>query len=104
MRNSPDPVPTDTLLLCIDLQPSLIDAIAGGRQVLRRCEFAVAAATGLGLPVAFTEQVPQKLGGTVATLRSLAPQAPAWGKQTFSALADPGIREDRKSTRLNSSH
>lgn len=76
------------LLLCVDLQPVFVRAIADGARVQRRCEFAVAAAVGLGLPVAFTEQVPQKLGGTAPELRALAPGAAVFGKDTFSALAD----------------
>ena len=81
------------LLLCIDMQPVFVRAVADGPRVQRRCEFAVAAAVGLGLPVAFTEQVPQKLGGTVPELLALAFGAPVFGKNAFSALADDGIRD-----------
>jgi len=81
------------LLLCLDMQPVFLNAIADGARVQRRCEFAVAAAVGLGLPVAFTEQVPQKLGGTAPELLALAFGAPVFGKNTFSALADDGIRD-----------
>ncbi len=84
---------TGALLLCIDLQPVFVRAIAEGPRVQRRCEFAVAAAIGLGLPVAFTEQVPQKLGGTAPELLALASSAPVFGKNTFSALADDAIRD-----------
>src|SRR5687768_5990610 len=45
------------------------------------------------MPVGFTEQVAQKLGGTAPELLDLAPQAAIWGKKTFSALADEGIRD-----------
>jgi nicotinamidase-related amidase len=48
---------------------------------------------GLGIPVAFTEQVPEKLGNTAPELLDLAPQASVWGKNTFSALADDEIRD-----------
>lgn len=81
------------LLLCIDMQPVFIQAVTNGARTQRRCEFAIAAALGLGLPVAFTEQVPQKLGGTAPELLSLAFGAPVFGKNTFSALADDGIRD-----------
>ena len=81
------------LLLCIDMQPVFVNAIAGGARVQRRCEFAIAAAHGLGLPVAFTEQVPQKLGGTAPELLALAFGAHVFGKNTFSAFADDGIRD-----------
>lgn len=93
MPASPSPISADTLLLCVDMQPKFVAAITGGFQVRRRCEFAIAAAVGIGVPVAFTEQVPQKLGAIAPELRDLAPQAPVWGKTAFSALADERIRE-----------
>ena len=87
-----------TLLLVVDLQPAFLDAIPGGARTLRRAAFAVAAAQGVGLPVAFTEQVPAKLGPTAPALLRLAPGAPVFAKETFSALADeavdrPGVDE-----------
>ena len=81
-----------TILLCVDMQPAFVNAITDGARVQRRCEFAVAAAIGLGLRVLFTEQVPAKLGATAASLLALAPDASALGKETFSALADEAIR------------
>ncbi len=81
------------MLLCIDMQPVFVSAVTNGARVQRRCEFAIAAALGLGLPVAFTEQVPQKLGGTAPELLALAFGAPVFGKNAFSALADDGIRD-----------
>ncbi len=83
----------DTLLLCVDMQPKFVAAVVDGATIRRRCEFAVAAAIALGIPVAFTEQVPQKLGHTSPELIDLAPRAPIWPKNTFSAFADDGIRE-----------
>ncbi len=81
------------LLLCVDLQQVFLNAIPDGPQLVRRCSFAVQAAKGLGIPIAFTEQVPQKLGGTLPELTKLAPNAKLFGKATFSALADDGIRD-----------
>jgi nicotinamidase-related amidase len=93
MSAPPFSVPDDTLLLCVDMQPTFLRVIHHAEQVQRRCEFAVAAANGLGIPVAFTEQVPEKLGGTLPGLLELAPQGTLWPKNTFSALADDGIRD-----------
>lgn len=94
MPSSPLPSPpADTLLLCIDLQPGFLDAIPGSAAVLARCEFAVRSAVGLGLPVAFTEQVPAKLGATAPSLRTAAVDAPVWSKTCFSALGDATIRD-----------
>ncbi|GAB1488451.1 isochorismatase family protein [Opitutaceae bacterium] len=88
----PPPI-SGVLLLCLDLQAPFLDVMPDGSRVLKRCQFAAAAAHGLGIPVAFTEQVPQKLGPTVPALLSKAPGAPQYGKTTFSALADDGIRD-----------
>ena len=93
MSHPPFSVPDDALLLCVDMQPKFIAAVQHGFQVRRRCEFAVAAAAGIGLQVGFTEQVPEKLGNTAPELLELAPQAPVWAKNTFSALGDDGIRD-----------
>jgi nicotinamidase-related amidase len=80
-------------LVCLDVQAALLAVLPDGAQVLRRCRFAVSAAAGLGVPVAFTEQVPQKLGATVPELRGLVPDARVFGKRSFSALGDPVVRE-----------
>lgn len=87
------PPPSGVLLLALDLQAPFLAALPDAPALLRRCRFAAAAATGLGVPVAFTEQVPQKLGPTDAGLLAVAPGAPQFGKSTFSALADDGIRD-----------
>lgn len=83
----------DTFLLCVDMQPVFLEVIHDAPLVHQRCEFAVTAAIGMGVPMAFTEQVPQKLGGTSPSLVALAPQAPIWEKNTFSALADESIHD-----------
>jgi len=75
------------LLLCLDLQPVFIRAVGGGIRVQRRCEFAVAAAAGLGMPVAFTEQAPAKLGATEPALLALVKSPEVHAKDSFSALA-----------------
>lgn len=89
---APAAIPPDTLLVCVDMQPVFVRAVADGARVQQRCEFAVAAARGIGLPVLFTEQAPEKLGATDAKLRAAAPDAPVFAKTTFSALGDEAIR------------
>ena len=81
------------LLLCVDIQEIFLKSVVDGPQLLKRCSFAVQAAKGFSIPVVFTEQVPQKLGGTAPELLKLAPGAKQFGKATFSALADDGIRD-----------
>jgi nicotinamidase-related amidase len=46
---------------------------------------------GLGIPVAFTEQVPAKLGTTEPTLFALAGRAEVHSKETFSALSQGSL-------------
>lgn len=88
---------SNLLLLCLDLQPIFLKAMANPDTVQRRSAFAIHAATGLGIDVLFTEQVPQKLGGTAPELLALAaPSATrpvAFPKTSFSAFADPSIRD-----------
>lgn len=79
--------PKGALLLCLDLQPVFLRAVAEGPRILGRCRFAVASARGLGIAVAFTEQVPGKLGATDPTLLALVDRPDVHAKETFSALA-----------------
>jgi nicotinamidase-related amidase len=81
------------MLLCVDIQPPFINAMPDAVELLRRCSFAIEAATGLGIPVAFTEQMPAKLGGTDPKLLKLSPGAPVYSKKSFSVFADDGIRD-----------
>lgn len=85
--------PSGLLLLCLDLQPVFLKSISTAELLQRRCAFAIQATAGLGLDVVFTEQVPQKLGGTVPELLGLIETPSVFGKNTFSALADDGIRD-----------
>jgi len=80
------------LLLCLDMQPAFLKAVPDSDLLLRRCRLAIAAAGGLGMPAGFTEQVPAKLGVTDPGLRALAPTAPVYAKESFSAFADPTAR------------
>lgn len=81
------------VLLCVDLQEVFLKAIPDSQRLLRRCSFAIEAARGFGIPILFTEQVPQKLGATVPAVTALAPGAATCGKVSFSALGDHGIRD-----------
>jgi nicotinamidase-related amidase len=85
---------SETMLLCVDMQPIFLKSIGEGGRLLRRCAFAIAAARGLGFQIAFTEQIPAKLGNTAPELTSLAAGAPIWDKSAFSALGDARIRDE----------
>jgi nicotinamidase-related amidase len=90
--------PPGLALLLVDLQDAFLRALpAGGDSLARRCSFAAAAASLLGIPTAFTEQAPAKLGPTNPAIRAAAnPDAPAFAKTAFSAFGadalDPWLR------------
>jgi nicotinamidase-related amidase len=84
---SPGDSRAGVLLVCLDLQPVFLRAVANGPQVLRRCQFAVASARGLGIDLAFTEQAPAKLGATDPSLLALVEAPEVHAKEAFSALA-----------------
>jgi nicotinamidase-related amidase len=92
MPSSPSPL-AGVLLLCVDLQPVFLNAMADGPTVLKRCSFAIEAAAGLGIPVAFTEQMPRKLGGIDPELLKLAGAPEVYAKSTFSVFEDNGIAD-----------
>lgn len=94
--SAPSPL-AGVLLLCVDLQPVFLKAIHDSENVTKRCAFAIEAAVGLGMRVAFTEQLPRKLGGTAPELLALAPGADLHAKSTFSVFADDGINDALRS-------
>jgi nicotinamidase-related amidase len=67
--------------------------VADNNSVQRRCAFAIEAAVGLGIEIMFTEQVPHKLGTTSPDLVNRVPAPRIFAKTTFSAFADPVIRD-----------
>lgn len=80
--------PAAPLLLCLDLQPVFLAAIGDSHRFHWRCSFALEAATGLGVPVVFTEQVPEKLGHTAADLLALCRDPEVLPKHAFSPFAE----------------
>ncbi len=80
-------------LLVVDLQDSLLGALPAraAAELRARATLAISAAGALGIPVFFTEQAPAKLGPTASALRQLAPSAPVFAKDTFSAVADSAV-------------
>lgn len=79
------------VLLALDLQSSLLAVMSQSAALRTRCQLVLQAATGLGIPVLFTEQVPAKLGSTDPEIQACAPQAQVLPKTTFSAMADGAI-------------
>ena len=77
----------DATLLVVDIQEKLVPAVLDADGMVARCHWLIAAAVDLGLPVVFSEQYPQGLGGTLPLLLEAAPQADVVEKLHFSCVA-----------------
>jgi nicotinamidase-related amidase len=89
------PTPASSLLLVIDVQErfaTAIPSIAADQPTGRNCRILAEAAGLLGVQRLATEQVPDKLGPTVAHLAAVLGPAPRPGKTYFSCWDDGAIR------------
>lgn len=77
-------------LLIVDVQEKLVAALSDSThgRLVSNCRFLIEGARLLGVPVTATEQYPQGLGPTVASLAELISERPA--KKRFSALECTG--------------
>src|SRR5262245_23929325 len=73
----------DSALLVIDVQDTLINLIAGRKRIIWNIRRLLDAAAALGVPIAATEQYPEKLSPTVPELKERIGHAP--DKLCFSA-------------------
>ncbi len=78
-------------LLLIDVQERLMPAISAGEEVIERCTMLATVAGLLGVPVVGTEQLPEKLGHNVESVRELCDTT--LGKYHFDACPDGLIDE-----------
>ena len=60
-------------LLLVDFQDPFLNAVPDRERLLKRTHFAIEAASLLGCSIAVTEQIPEKLGSTTATLKAILP-------------------------------
>ena len=80
-------------LLLIDFQDIFLKAMPDRERLLKRSTFALKAAELLGVAVAATEQLPEKLGATTAALSEVwDTNTPTFGKSAFSGLEAEGIQ------------
>ena len=73
----------DSALLVVDAQEKLLALIPGRERIVWNIRRLLDAAAALGVPIAGTEQYPEKLGATVAELKERVGPAP--DKLVFSA-------------------
>ena len=76
----------ETGLLVVDVQEKLVVAVKEPEGWVERVEILVKAAKLLEMPVAITEQVPAKLGKTVAPVLQAAGKGSPVSKTSFSAV------------------
>jgi nicotinamidase-related amidase len=91
MKNMPVINRQDTALLLIDFQSRLMPAIADGAHAIANAQRLVKAARGFSIPILFTEENTEGLGGTLAELQ---PEATSVAhKMTFDACLSPDFQK-----------
>jgi hypothetical protein len=87
--------------LLIDLQEVFLAAIPGRDVLQRRCQFIAESCELLGIPLFFSEQVPEKLGGTIPDIRGIALEAPSYSKRTFSAWSIEALKHELRTQEIS---
>lgn len=84
----------DSLVLIIDVQDKLLNAVFNKEQVEKKSAIVAEAAKILGIPVVVTEQYPKGLGNTIPAVKdALAEDIEIFEKTAFSALNNEEILE-----------
>ena len=84
----------DSLVLIIDVQDKLLNAVFNKEQVEKKSAIVAEAAKILGIPVVVTEQYPKGLGNTIPAVKdALAEDTEVFEKTAFSALNNEEILE-----------
>lgn len=84
----------DSLVLIIDVQEKLLNAVFNKEQVEKKSAIVAEAANILGIPVVVTEQYPKGLGNTIPAVKdALAEDTEIFEKTAFSALNNEEILE-----------
>ena len=82
----------DSLVLIIDVQEKLLNAVFNKASLEKRAEIIAGAAKILGIPVIVTEQYPKGLGATIEGLKNtLADDTQYFEKTAFSALENQEV-------------
>ena len=82
-----------SLLLMVDFQAGLLPVIDGGQEAVNVAAWLGEMACLLEIPVWLTEQSPEKLGGSSASLLACLNDYQLWQKQHFGAMAETEFRE-----------
>lgn len=87
-----------SLLLMVDFQAGLLPVIDGGQEAMNEAAWLGEMACLLEVPVWLTEQSPEKLGGSSASLLACLNDYRLWQKQHFGAMAETEFREALNAT------
>lgn len=77
-----------SVLLIVDVQARLAPSIHDNEKVAAHCVWLAQVAARVGVPVVVTEHFPEKIGGTLESVREVTADAQYVAKQCFSAQAD----------------
>ena len=89
-------------LLLIDFQDVFLKEIPDRERLLKRSTFALKAAELLGVSIAVTEQIPEKLGATTEVIRSYWDvNTPVFDKSAFSAFDAVGLHRWIESNQID---
>lgn len=88
----------DTVILIIDIQEKLLNAVFNKEIVQKKSEILAKAAQILEIPVIVTEQYPQGLGQTVDCIKSNLPsEVKTFEKTSFNAMCDINLCNELQS-------
>jgi len=85
------PTPDNSLLLLVDVQGRLASLMHGSEAMIRQQRLLIQAGQLLDIPIVWAEQVPDKLGPTVAPLAELLTEQTPCHKVSFGCCEDPGL-------------
>jgi len=85
-----------TQCLIVDVQGKLLSLVYHKDVCFSKLRILIQACLVMNIPLTFTEQVPEKLGETVATIKSLIHDFQAIPKKSFSCLAQEGCLKGLK--------
>ena len=78
-------------LVVIDVQERLFPVLNEKEAFLKNLQILIKGFQLFGLPILFTEQVPDKLGPTIESVRSILKDTEPIIKSSFSCAGDPGF-------------
>lgn len=88
----------DALLLIIDIQEKLLNAVYNKYELKKNIEIISKTAKILNLPCFVTEQYPAGLGGTISEIKSILSDSQYFEKTEFNALNNADLLIELKNT------